>query len=174
MVKNILLFILVLAVPVLGFSQKKKQKQANKETEQWRYEIEVVAQGAQGTCLIKVWSYSAKPDIAKNQATKNAVHGVIFKGVPGTKNNRVPAREALVRDADTIEKYKEFFQEFFKDGGDYMRYVTLTNNGAVDAGDVMKVGKKEYKVGVVVSVRYDALKKLLEEKGIIKKLGAGF
>lgn len=172
--KNILLFILVLVVPVLGFSQKKKQKQANKETEEWRYEIEVVDEGAQGTCLIKVWSYSAKPEIAKNQAKKNAVHGVLFKGVPGTKDNTIPARKPLVKDAKTIEECKDFFTEFFKDGGDYMRYVTLTNDGAVAAGDVMKVGKKEYKVGVIVSVRYDDLKKLLEEKGIRKKLGAGF
>lgn len=55
-----------------------------------------------------------------------------------------------------------------------MRFVTLTNNGAIAAGDIMKVGKKEYKVGVVVTVQYNDLRKYLEEKGIVKRLDAGF
>ena len=36
------------------------------------------------------------------------------------------------------------------------------------------VGSKEYKVGVVLSVNVTALRKDLEDAGIIKSLGAGF
>ena len=38
----------------------------------------------------------------------------------------------------------------------------------------VKVGKNEYKVGVVISVSKDLLRKDLEAAGIIKGLGAGF
>ena len=63
-------------------------------------------------------------------------------------------------------------EEFFKDGGEFMRYVTLVNNG--NAVEVVKVGKKEYKVGVIVSVDRDKLEQMLKEKGILKKLSSFF
>ena len=37
---------------------KNAKKKANKDTKSWRYEIEGVSQGVQGTYLIKVWSFS--------------------------------------------------------------------------------------------------------------------
>ena len=54
-----------------------------------------------------------------------------------------------------------------------MKFVSLTNDGAVAAGDRIKVGK-EYKIGLIVSVRKDALRKDLEQAGIIKGLNSGF
>lgn len=170
--RKYMLFVLMLVVPALGFAQKKKQKEANEATMQWRYEIEVVAQGKSGTVLIKVWNYSSRVDIAQKQAAKNAVHAVMFKGVPAYEN--VPALDALVSDYKVEETNKDFFDDFFKDGGEYMRYVTLTNNGMPAAGDVVKMSKKEYKVGVVVSVERDRLEQMLKDRGILKKLSSFF
>lgn len=169
--KNILLFALMLIVPAIGFSQKKKIKKANEDTAQWRYEIEALEVGTQGTCLVKVWSYSKKPEVASSQSRKNAVHGVIFKGIPA--KDRIPGKKPLVQNASAEAEHADFFKNFFADGGAFMRYVTLTNNGAIEAGDVMKIGK-EYKVGVNVTVNYSELRKAMEDAGVIKKLGAGF
>ena len=71
------------------------------------------------------------------------------------------------------EEREDFFQSFFADGGKYMKFVSVSNDGAVDAADRMKIGK-EYKVGVIVSVNVSALRKDLEEAGIIKSLSSGF
>lgn len=169
--KNILLFAMMLIVPAVGFSQKKKIKKANEDTAQWRYEIEALEVGTQGTCLVKVWSYSKKPEVASSQSRKNAVHGVIFKGIPA--KDRIPGKKPLVQNASAEAEHADFFKNFFADGGAFMRYVTLTNNGAIEAGDVMKIGK-EYKVGVNVTVNYSELRKAMEDAGVIKKLGAGF
>lgn len=169
--KNILLFALMLIVPAIGFSQKKKIKKANEDTAQWRYEIEALEVGTQGTCLVKVWSYSKKPEVASSQSRKNAVHGVIFKGIPA--KDRIPGKKPLVQNASAEAEHADFFKNFFADGGAFMRFVTLTNNGAIEAGDVMKIGK-EYKVGVNVTVNYSELRKAMEDAGVIKKLGAGF
>lgn len=169
--KNILLFALMLIVPAVGFSQKKKIKKANEDTAHWRYEIEALEVGTQGTCLVKVWSYSKKPEVASSQSRKNAVHGVIFKGIPA--KDRIPGKKPLVQNPSAESELADFFKDFFADGGAFMRYVTLTNNGAIEAGDVMKIGK-EYKVGVNVTVNYSELRKALEDAGVIKKLGAGF
>jgi hypothetical protein len=147
------------------------RKKADKDTEAWRYEIEVVQTGTQGTYLVKVWSYSKKPDVAIEQAKKNAVHGVIFRGFAGTST--VPGQKALASNVNLEEEKADFFAPFFSDGGKYMKFVSTSNDGAVAAEDRMKVGK-EYKVGVVVSVNVSALRKDLEAAGIIKSLGAGF
>lgn len=167
--KNILLFALILIIPTLSYSQKRKIKKANEDTEQWRYEIEALEVGTQGTCLVKVWSYSKKPEVASLQARKNAVHGAIFKGIPA--NGRIKGKKPLVQDPAIESQYADFFKSFFADGGAFMRYVTLTNASAT--GDVTKIGK-EYKVGVNVSINYSDLRKALEDAGVVKKLGAGF
>ena len=147
------------------------KKKANKDTEAWRYEIEAVQTGVQGTYLIKVWSYSKKPDVAIEQAKKNAVHGVIFKGFAGKQG--VQGQQPLTNNVNLEQEKAEFFDAFFSNGGKYMKFVATTNDGAVAAEDRMKIGK-EYKVGVIVSVNVASLRKDLEDASIIKKLGAGF
>ncbi|HEY9124892.1 MAG TPA: hypothetical protein VIO15_11175, partial [Bacteroidales bacterium] len=61
----------------------------------------------------------------------------------------------------------------FADGGDYMRYVAESSDGSIGAEDRLKVGK-EYKIGIVVSVQKDLLRKDLEKAGIIRALDSGF
>ena len=50
-----------------------------------------------------------------------------------------------------------------------MKYVSVTSASQ----EVIKVGK-EYKVGMVVSVHKDALRKALENAGVVKGLSHGF
>ncbi len=167
----LLLGALLLFLPDV-FAKKNKQ---DKETFQWRYEIEpTVGQAKQGACIVKVWTYAKKMDQAVAQAQKNAVHGIIFKGyAPSTDGTRMPGQKPLVTDYETELEHAAYFEDFFKDGGRYMRFVSLVNNGTPGAGDLIKVGK-EYKVGVVVVVLKDELRKELETAGIIRSLGSGF
>ena len=78
--KILLLLLVATLISVPGISQKRK---ADKDTREWRYEIEAVRTGVTGTYLIKVWTYSKSPDVAIEQAKKNAVHGIIFRGFAG-------------------------------------------------------------------------------------------
>lgn len=149
---------------------------ADKDTLRWSYEIEpTTGQATQGSVLVKVWSYSADKNVAITQAGKNAVHGVLFKGVAALNNEyaRVPAQRPIVTDLNAENTYNSYFKDFFKDGGKYMKYVNFVNNGIPAPGDIIKVDK-QYKIGVRVSVSKDALRKEMEEAGIIKALGAGF
>ena len=146
-------------------------KKADKDTEQWRYEIEPVQTGAQGTYLIKVWSYSKKPNVAIEQAKKNAIHGIIFRGF--STKDRVEGKPALTNNPNLEMEKQEFFDKFFADEGKYMKFVNVSGDGSVAAEDRLKVGK-EYKIGVVVSVKVGELRKDLETAGVIKSLGAGF
>jgi hypothetical protein len=142
-----------------------QKKKADKDTYQWRYELEAVGVGQQNTIQVKVWSYSKKAEIALEQAKKNAVHGIIFRGFGSNR--------PLCTNPAAEQEHAGFFKDFFAKGGKYLKYVQLVNNGAVGAGDRIKIGK-EYKIGVVVTVDKNALRKDLEDAGIIRKLGAGF
>jgi len=168
---TILLIFMLISFSLSVNAQAKKK--ANKDTEQWRYEIECVGTGVQGTYLIKVWSYSKKPDVAIEQAKKNAVHGIIFKGYAGGKNG-CTSQKSLARNPNLEQEQETFFKGFFADGGKYMKFVSFAADAAVAASDIMKVGRKEYKIGVVVSVKKDELRKDLETAGIIKGLASGF
>lgn len=161
---------LVATVPALVFAQARAK--ADKDTDQFRYEIECVNQGTSGTYQVKVWSYSKKPKVAVEQTKKNAIHGVLFKGYPGN-SRKCTEQRPIVSDPDAEKQHPVFFREFMADGGDYMRFVSLSTDGAIDAGDIMKVGR-EYKVGVVVNVSKDELRRYLEDKKIIRGLSTGF
>ncbi len=170
MTKSVLLILAILSFSLTVNAQKRK---ANKDTEKWKYEIECAGTGSQGTYLVKVWSYSKKPKIAIEQAKKNAIHGIIFKGFSGGGQG-CTSQKALARTPSLEFDHADFFKEFFKDGGRYMKFVSSSTDASVGAGDVLKVSKKLYKVGVVVSVQKDALRKDLEAAGILKGLASGF
>ena len=90
-------------------------KKADKDTRKWRYEVQAVSEGKEGTYVVKVWSYSKKPNVAIEQAKKNAIHGVIFQGVVGT--GRVSNQPPIASDPGIEMQHSDFFNVFFKDGG---------------------------------------------------------
>lgn len=151
------------------FASCSTSKQLDKDTEEWRYQIEAVNTGKQGTYQVKVWTYTPKAEWAEAQAPKNAVHGVLFKGFPA--KDRVKGQRPLITDPGAATQHEEFFKTFFADGGEYARFVTMV--GPPAPGDFIKVGK-EYKVGQVASVSTTELRKYLESNQIIKALDSGF
>ncbi|MBP1664456.1 MAG: hypothetical protein H6Q19_1596 [Bacteroidetes bacterium] len=154
-----------------GVTVAGQNKKADKDTRNWVYEIEPVGVGTQGSYLIKVWSYSKKPIVAIEQAKKNAVHGIIFKGFTGIQG--VPGQRPLTNNPNLEVEQAEFFKNFFAEGGKYMKFVNITNDGSVAAEDRLKIGK-EFKIGVVVSVNVAGLRKDLEDAGILRGLNSGF
>ncbi len=171
--KNTVKMTCLLLIIFAGFAPEAiaQKRKADKDTQNWVYEIEPVAVGTQGSYLIKVWSYSKKPIVAIEQAKKNAVHGIIFKGFTGVQG--VPGQRPLTNNPNLEVEQAEFFKNFFADGGKYMKFVNITNDGSVAAEDRVKIGK-EYKIGVVVSVNVAGLRKDLEDAGMVRGLGSGF
>ena len=164
--RKILLTLLVAAMCAPVFAGAKKK--ADKDTNQFRYELECSGNEAkQGTYLVKVWSYSKKAAVAENQCRKNAVHGVIFKGYGRTRE--CVEQRPLANTPGIETQYKEYFDKFFADGGEFQKYASII----AGTTETVKVGK-EYKVGVVVSVRKDDLRKALEAAGVIRGLSSGF
>lgn len=170
-----LLLLMIVAVNFQSNAQlfgKSKKEKAKEDTEAFRYEVFCEGVGVAGTSLIKIYSYASKPKLEKDVAKRNAIHAIIFKGYIGTSG--CSTQKPLARDSSVEIKHKDYFDVFFKEGGEYLKYVNLTNDGSIGSGDIQKIGKKQYKIGVVVSVSKDELRKKLEEDGIIKGLSHGF
>lgn len=161
--KKLFIALLAMVMFVPAFAGKK----ADKQTLAWKYEVQDLGTVAKDgkSVIFKVWSFDKKADNAVLQASKNAVHAVIFK--------QIGYNPALVGTESVEETHKEFFKEFFSNGGAYMRFVQLVNNGAIAPGDKIKL-KKEYKVGLRVKVNRADLRKYLEEKGVIQAMNAIF
>ena len=171
---RVVLVVMLMLMPFV-VEANKKQRAADLATTQWNYEIEratvagtaVVGDGK--SVSVKVWSFSKDPVVASSQSFKNAVHGVIFKGVP--VSGRVPALKPMC-DLSTEMLNAEFFNAFFATGGPYMRFVMGSSQGGNTS--VLKLDKKSYKVGVNVVVNVSELRRELESAGIIKSLGGRF
>lgn len=158
----LLLLIIIFASHTTTFAGNKIDKK------EYLYEIEsfegkVPVQS--GYCIVKVWNYGKREKITTNTCMENAIHGVIFKGYAALNADK--GKKALVPEG--YEAHKDYFDNFFNTG-QYLQYVSLTNKGELGAGDIIKVRKKEYKVGMVVLINYSALRKRLEDDKIIKGL----
>lgn len=173
--KTISILCLFLFATSMIFGQSRRKKRQALELK-WNYEIICEGVGTNGDFLIKVFSFSDKRNLDIEIAKKNAVHGLIFKGITSTNRSCV-TQPALVTDPNVQEQNKAYFNEFFSPGGKYGKFVTLTTGGAIGANDrfVVKIGRKRYhKIGIMLSINKNALRKELEEAGIIKKLSSGF
>ena len=111
--------------------------------------------------IFTVYSYTKKSKITSDVGKRNAIHGILFKGLPRTQYQG--SQPALLKDG-SYEKYAEYLDKFFA-SGDYLQFIEETNKGFQD---VIKVSGREYKVGISVKVNVKALKQKLEKDGIIK------
>lgn len=139
----------------------------NRADQPFAYEVESVGVGADGTYAIRIWSFSKKPEITMVKPQQNAIHATLFRGIPA--GGGATAQPALIPSDSQYNHDSPFFQEFFK--SDYQRFVNSVAKGSVQ---VVKSGRREYKIGYVMSIAKDNLRRYLEEQGIIKGLSSGF
>ncbi|MGM9837474.1 MAG: hypothetical protein ACI30A_03170 [Paludibacteraceae bacterium] len=165
--RKIVSVLCVLSLCLSAMAATPRERKANKDTDEYRYEIECAGNAVQGTYLVKVWSYSKKAAVAEHQCRKNAVHGVIFKGYGGGQS--CVAQRPLCNTPGAEVENETYFKSFFSEGGEFQKYASIV----AGTTEITKVGR-EYKVGVIVSVRKDDLRKALEAAGVIRALNAGF
>jgi len=169
MKKSILTIIALVLALVTVVGQTRKERKAMYGS-QYNYELACLGVGNDGTKLLKVWGYGKKVDNAIYDAKRTAVAAVIFRGVPAG-NGAAPTPSLLT--VDGYEQHMDFFDEFFKDGGMYLSFVNLTTDGTPGGSDNIKMSHG-YKVAVSASINFNELRKYLQDKGVVKRLDAGF
>jgi hypothetical protein len=159
--KKILLFIA--AALMIGGTAMAKD-----DVPDYDYELSLAKENVAATSgfkVFKVWSFGKKKEtLTQEIGMRNAIHGLLFKGLAAADVGSQGNVPALVPDG--YDSHKEYFDVFFANG-EFKQFIQLTSRGAQQAGDVVKVGKK-YKVGLLVQVNLSALRKRLEKDGIIE------
>ena len=162
--------IVLLLIPINSlFSQTNSNRRVTEErTRNWQYESICSESGGTGSSyLIQVTSYVGDLRLALNQAKKNAIHAVLFKGVAGN-NLGCTAKEPLIKNGVYNDNF-EYFEDFFYNTRQYNKYAT-SPSGTAESSEKLK--RKMNKVTFIISVNVDELRKKLEYDKIIEPMGA--
>jgi hypothetical protein len=162
--------IALLIVPINHlFSQTNSNRRVTEErTRNWQYESICSESGGTGSSyLIQVTSYVGDVRLALNQAKKNAIHAVLFKGVAGN-NLGCTAKEPLIKNGVYNDNF-EYFEDFLYNTRQYNQYATAPS-GTAESSEKLK--RKMNKVTFIISVNVDELRKKLEYDKIIEPMGA--
>ena len=160
----------LLIIPInSSFSQTNSNRKVTEErTRNWQYESECFESGGAGSSyLIQVTSYVGDVRLALNQAKKNAIHAVLFKGVAGNDIG-CTAKEPLIKNGVYNDNF-EYFEDFFYNTRQYNQFATLPS-GSAESTEKLK--RKMYKATYAISVNVDDLRKKLEYDKIIEPMGA--
>lgn len=174
--KKTLIFITLLffALSTTHAQSRRNKKKADVETAKWNYDIECVGEAGAGVYTLKVYSILRDESLARVQASKNAVHAVIFQGING-QGTKCTKKPALARSSSLESEFEDYFKDFFESKGkndlnNFSKYVNVIDG----VTDRMKVSKKEYRIGTLVTVNVALLRKTLETENIIRSLNSGF
>lgn len=130
----------------------------------YTFETECLGTELDGSETVRAWGKGSNKADAIEQAKKNAVRDIIFKGVKGGSGecNLKP----LIYAVNAQEKYEFYFNKFFADGGEYAKYATGEDENRTSR--IKAKGSAQQNYGVVVRVKRAELKQKLIEDGIIK------
>lgn len=133
----------------------------------YNYETECYGAELDGSITVKAWGNGRNRSDAVEQAKKNAVRDVVFKGIQNGKSDC--SRSPLLLEPNAQERYQEYFFKFFADNGEYKNFVSLKDERLFDK---VKRDKKKAREsvtnGLVVRVLVYDIKKKLKEDGILK------
>lgn len=132
----------------------------------YSFETECVGTEYDGSLTLRAWGEGNSKKDAVEQAKKRAVRDVIFKGI--TRGVSDYNMRPLVIESNAAEKYQDYFNRFFSDGGEYLHYVNMKDEKS--NSKQMMENRLVYKYGITVRVLSSELKKKLQDDGIIKTI----
>ncbi|MBD5206929.1 MAG: hypothetical protein HDS79_01460 [Bacteroidales bacterium] len=143
-------------------SCSKYTTQVSKSSAYTNYETVCLGAGHNGMQTLRVWGRGATEGAAIEQAMKNALYDVIFKGTSGSGECH---QRALVTEVNARERYNEYFTPFFADGGEYQKFVHEEKGGK--ASRLQAKGGSLMGYGIVVTVNREALRQQLINDGVL-------
>jgi hypothetical protein len=137
---------------------------ANSTEAYYNSETECLGVELDGSQTLRVWATGRNKTDAIEQCKKNAVNEVIFKGVRG--GNGGCNTKPLINEVNAQEKYAYYFNTFFKDKGEYKKYVSTEDTRTLTRKRSRRAEQVKY--GYTVRVLRAELQQRLIDDGIIK------
>lgn len=152
----------------LGAGCKTTSDPQTKIAGNYSYTTQCVGVEGDGTQTLKVWGSGRNRSDAFEQACKNAVYDVLFKGIRDGKSEceMLP----LVPELNARKKYESYFNKFFTDGGEYKKYISMADEHTKYKGErEKKEGTGSDTYSAIVIVKRPQLKEKLIQDGILLK-----
>jgi hypothetical protein len=135
---------------------------------EYTFECECMGVEADGSETILAWGNGKNRFDAVEQAKKNALLDVIFKGI--NKGRGDCSKRPLLGEVNAKSKYESYFNKFFADDGPYKEFVGSEDERLGDKLDRDKQkGRKSRSMSVVVRVERAKLKDQLVRDNILKQ-----
>ena len=151
----------VLAVALCGCS--KHTTKVSSSGAYSNFEVTCLGVEGDGSQTLRAWGKGTSKGDAIEQAKKNAVIAVLFKGIRGTGEcNTKP----LVLEVNARERYAEYFNPFFADGGEYKKFAHEDKGN--EASRLESKGTSINNWGVIVTVDREGLRRQLEKDGVLR------
>ena len=117
MKKKVNLLLLLLMITTAGWAQKTSVSAYTTNT------IECLGIELDGSQTVRVSGIGRTRADSREQCKKNAVWAVIFKGIQGGIGGC--DMRPLLNEPNATDKYQDYFNIFFTDGGEYLKYVSM-------------------------------------------------
>lgn len=130
----------------------------------YTHEIECMGSELDGSVTLKTWGKGRNRADGVEQAKKEALYAVLFVGI---RNGKPDCDVRPILNAPNIRESKaDYFNIFFKDGGDYMKYVS---NQDKSFGKIERARGRdgEFLFGFVTRVMRSELKQQMIKDGIL-------
>jgi hypothetical protein len=132
------------------------------------FKTECLGIGMDGSQTVKAWGNGRNRWDAIEQAKKNAVNDVLFKGIYEGKQDC--EKRPVLTEVNARQKNEAYFNKFFSDNGEYTKYISLKDE-RIDSklSRDRQVARKSVTHGVVLTILRAELRQKMIEDGIIKK-----
>lgn len=125
------------------------------------FESECLGVELDGSETLRAWGRGKNRTDAIEQAKKNAVRDVLFKGV--VAGSRECSVRPLITEVNAQERYAYYFNDFFRDGGEYLKYVSMEDKKTNSNTKASNKTQISYSTTVRV-LRSQLQQKLIEDK----------
>ena len=131
----------------------------------YNYDSHIISTELDGSYNIRAFGRGRNAVVAYDEARKQAVYDVLFNGVQSS-NSRVSSLKPLMLEVNARERYEDYFNAFFADGGAYREFTSLLDTRILTEN--WHNSKLEVLFQVSISVDRKGLKQKLIEDNIIK------
>lgn len=147
----------------IGLASCKTPTHISSEYAYANFQTECLGVELDGSQTLRVFGKGKNKADAIEQAKKNAVRDILFKGINAGSGEC--SQRPLVNEVNAQEKYAYYFNPFFKDKGEYLNFVKLDEKRL---SRIKSSNNSQENWGVVVTVDRAGLQQLLINDNIIK------
>ena len=162
--KKITKLLLLLVVAVAGsLTSCRTNQQISNSMSYASFESALINISPSGVLTVRAWGSGPNEATAIEEAKKNVVADVLFNGF---KTSNSYLAKPLVPEVNARERYAEYFNRFFSNGGEYKKFVTEASTS--DSSRVSAATNGLQKHSAVLNVDRAALERQMKADGILR------